>query len=90
MKRTRVHVSGIVQGVCFRAATRRAAADLNLTGWVRNMRDGRVEAIFEGDDAAVKKIVEWCQVGPPAARVDKVILMEEQYMGLFSGFSIKY
>ncbi|NTW77451.1 MAG: acylphosphatase [Syntrophaceae bacterium] len=90
MKRIRVHVSGIVQGVCFRAATRRAAADLNLTGWVRNTRDGRVEAIFEGDDAAVEKMVEWCQVGPPAARVDKVILMEEQYTGGLAGFNIKF
>ncbi len=90
MKRVRVHVSGIVQGVFFRAAARRVAADLNLTGWVRNMRDGGVEAIFEGEDAAVGKMVEWCQAGPPSARVDKVIMMEEQYTGVFSGFSIKY
>ena len=90
MKRIRVHISGLVQGVFFRAATRRAAMDLNLSGWVRNMRDRRVEAIFEGEDAAVEKMVEWCQVGPPAARVDKVIMMEEQYTGDFSGFSIRY
>lgn len=90
MKRVRVHISGLVQGVFFRAATRRTAADLNLTGWVRNIRDGRVEAIFEGEDAAVEKMVEWCQAGPPAARVNKVIMMEEQYTGVFPGFSIKY
>ncbi|MEN6376106.1 MAG: acylphosphatase [Smithella sp.] len=90
MKRVRLHICGLVQGVCFRAATRQIATKLNLTGWVRNMKDRRVEAIFEGEDAAVEKIVEWCQVGPPSARVDKVIMMEEQYTGLFSGFSIKY
>ena len=90
MKRVRVHISGLVQGVCFRAATRQIATELNLTGWVRNMKDRRVEAVFEGDDATVEKIVEWCQVGPPAARVDKVVMMEEQYTGDFPGFSIKF
>ena len=90
MKRVRVQISGLVQGVCFRAATKQVAANLNLTGWVRNTKDRRVEAVFEGDDAAVQKIVDWCQVGPPAARVDKVMAMEEQFTGSFPGFSIKY
>jgi acylphosphatase len=90
MKRFHVYISGIVQGVSFRAATRRAAADLNLTGWVRNREDGCVETVFEGDDAAVEKMLAWCKVGPSAARVDKVIVEEERYSGGFSGFSIKY
>lgn len=90
MKRIRVYVSGIVQGVCFRAATRRAATDLNLAGWVHNIKDGRVEAVFEGKDADVEKMVEWCKIGPPSARVDKVTMVEELYTGGFSGFSIKF
>ncbi|MEQ8153068.1 MAG: acylphosphatase, partial [Smithellaceae bacterium] len=49
MKRVRVQISGLVQGVCFRAATKQVAANLNLTGWVRNTKDRRVEAVFEGD-----------------------------------------
>lgn len=90
MKRIRVYISGLVQGVSFRAATKRAAADLNLNGWVRNMEDGRVEAVFEGADADVKKMLAWCEIGPRTARVENVTAMEEHYTGGFSGFSIKY
>jgi acylphosphatase len=89
MKRIRVIIYGIVQGVFFRAATRRTAADLNLTGWVRNMDDGRVEAILEGEDADVDKMIAWCKVGPPAARVEKVDTAEEHYTGGFHDFTIK-
>ena len=89
MKRMHVYISGYVQGVCFRAATRHAAAELNLTGWVRNMEDGRVEALFEGDDADVGKAVEWCKTGPPSARVEKVSVFEEHASGAFADFSIK-
>jgi acylphosphatase len=90
MKRIRVHISGRVQGVFFRAATRRAAADLNLKGWVRNMDDGRVEALFEGADAAVEKMIAWCKIGPPSAKVEQVELSEEHYTGGFSDFSIRH
>ena len=90
MKRIHVYISGIVQGVFFRAATRRAAMDLNLTGWVRNMDDGRVEAVLEGDDADVEKMIAWFQVGPPSARVENVTTSEEQYTGGFLDFSIKH
>ncbi len=90
MKRIRVYISGVVQGVFFRAATRRAAADLNLTGWVRNMEDGRVEAVFEGGDGEIDKILTWCKIGSPAARVENVATAEEQYTGGFHGFSIKH
>jgi acylphosphatase len=90
MKRTRVIISGVVQGVFFRAATRRAAADLNLTGWVRNMDDGRVEAVLEGEEADVDKMIAWCKVGPPAARVEKIDTAEEHYTGGFHDFSIKH
>jgi acylphosphatase len=90
MKRIHVYISGLVQGVFFRAAARRAAADLNLTGWVRNMDDGRVEAVLEGDDSDVDKMIEWCKTGPPAARIDNVRVSQEHYTGGFSDFSIKH
>ncbi len=90
MKRIRVYISGVVQGVFFRAATRRAATDLNLTGWVRNMEDGRVEAVFEGDDEQIDKMLSWCKIGPPAARVENIAAAEEHYTGGFHGFSIKH
>src|SRR5660398_259520 len=64
MKRMHVIISGRVQGVFFRAATRRAAADFNLTGWVRNMDNGRVEAVLEGEDVEVDKMIAWCKARP--------------------------
>ncbi len=79
-----------MQGVFFRAATERAAIDFNLTGWVRNMADSRVEAVFEGEDENVDKMIAWCHIGPPAARVENVTTKEEQNTGEFRDFSIKY
>ena len=90
MKRIHVYISGLVQGVFFRGATRRVAADLNLTGWVRNMEDGRVEALLEGADDDVDKMIAWCKTGPPAAKVEQVTTAEEHYTGGFSDFSIKH
>lgn len=90
MKRVRVYISGRVQLVGFRFATHRAAIDFHITGWVRNMADGSVEAVFEGDEKSVDKMLEWCHIGPPAARVENVIITEEPYTGEFNGFTIKY
>ncbi|MGP8153137.1 MAG: acylphosphatase [Smithella sp.] len=90
MKRVHVNVSGRVQGVFFRAETQRAAMGFNLTGWVRNMADGRVEALLEGEDKSVNKMLEWCHKGPPAARVENVIVTEEPHTGEFNDFTIKY
>ena len=90
MKGVHVFISGRVQGVFFRAATQRMAKDFNLTGWVRNMVDGRVEAVFEGDDENMDKMLEWCHIGPPAARVEEVLTEEEPYTGEFRDFNIKY
>lgn len=89
MKRVHVYISGRVQGVFFRATTHRAATGFQLTGWVRNMSDGRVEAVFEGNNENVDKILEWCHTGPPAARVEKVIVEEENFIGEFTNFYIK-
>jgi len=90
MKRVHVYISGRVQGVFFRAETQRTAKSFNLAGWVRNMANGRVEAVFEGDDADIDKMFEWCHIGPPAARVEEVLTEEEPYTGEFHDFSIKY
>jgi Acylphosphatases len=90
MKRVHVYVSGRVQGVFFRAETQRAAMSFNLTGWVRNVPDGQVEAVFEGEDENVDKMIAWCHIGPPAARVEKVLTEEEPYTSSFSAFSIKH
>jgi acylphosphatase len=90
MKRIHVYVSGKVQGVFFRAETQRAAINLHLTGWVRNMDDGRVEAVFEGEDRNVDKMLAWCWSGPPFARVEHVAVEEETCSGNYSSFRISY
>lgn len=89
MKRVHVYISGRVQGVFFRATTHRAATGFQLKGWVRNMPDGRVEAVFEGKEENVDKMLDWCHIGPSAARVEKVIAEEETFTGEFTDFHIK-
>ena len=64
MKRVHVYISGRVQGVFFRAETQRTAIYLQLTGWVRNMEDGRVEAVFEGEDGNIDQMLAWCHNRP--------------------------
>jgi len=90
MKRVHTFISGKVQRVCFRAETRRMAEIFNLTGWVRNLPDGRVEAVFEGEDTNVDKMLAWCHYGPPAARVQEVIIDVHTYTGEFRNFNITY
>ena len=70
--RAHVFISGRVQGVSFRYYTYHEALRLGLAGWVRNLRDGRVEAVFEGERAAIDTVLEWCKNGPPAATVDSL------------------
>lgn len=84
----RVVVSGDVQGVFFRDTCRARAADHGVDGWVRNLPDRRVEALFEGDEAAVAKLVEWAHIGPPAAYVQDVRVYDEEPQGL-SGFDVR-
>ena len=71
-KRVQVVISGLVQGVAFRANCQRQASRHGVTGWVRNRWDGSVEALFEGPDEAVKAMIAWCRHGPPAAEVNDV------------------
>ena len=73
----RVRLEGRVQGVGFRYWTERAATDLGLDGWVRNRRDGGVEAVFSGDADVVAEMLERCKQGPPSARVDFVKILDE-------------
>ncbi len=88
MKRVRVLVSGRVQGVFFRATCAARARELGVAGWVRNLPDGRVEAAFEGEDAAVDAMVAWCREGPPYARVEHVEVTPEEPLGE-AGFRIR-
>lgn len=92
MKKVRAHVliDGRVQGVCFRMDTRRAALERNVAGWVRNLPDGSVEAVFEGEEADVKSMLKWCEAGPPLARVGKMDMQWEPYTGGFDGFEITF
>jgi len=81
MKRALVRIYGKVQGVWFRANTKEMADKLGIKGWVRNVPDGSVEAVFEGDDEAVEEIIKWCHHGPPLARVDRVEVSYEEPKG---------
>jgi len=86
--RTRVLVAGRVQGVGFRWAVEDEARDAGVTGWVRNFPDGRLEAIFEGEEESVRRMVGFCRRGPAVARVDDVAIIKEEYTGKFEGFFI--
>ena len=81
VKRARVRIIGFVQGVYFRAEIYERAISLGLSGWVRNVPDGAVEAVFEGEDARVDSLITWCRRGPAAARVDDVIVEWEEPTG---------
>ncbi|SDF77429.1 acylphosphatase [Halorientalis regularis] len=87
--RAHVHVTGKVQGVYYRANTRDTAREQGLDGWVRNLDDGRVEAVFEGPEEDVETLVEWCHDGSPRARVDSVEVEYEEPEGL-GGFEVKW
>lgn len=86
--RKRVVVDGTVQGVFFRASTADTARELGVNGWVRNLFDGRVEAVFEGDSEAVARAVEWTHRGPSRAYVTAVEEYDEEPEGL-EGFAVR-
>jgi acylphosphatase len=89
LARAHLVVSGLVQGVAFRAATADEARRLGLRGWVRNLPDGRVEVEAEGERARVEALVRWCARGPPAARVDGVAATWRPHVGDLAPFSIR-
>jgi len=84
----RILVSGRVQGVAFRAHTAAEARALGLSGWVRNLRDGRVELVAQGPAAAVDALEAWCRVGPSLARVDGIESFEHRQQAGLEGFEI--
>jgi len=88
--RAHVYVSGEVQGVYFRACTHDLAREIGVTGWVRNLYDGRVEAVFEGERERVQKMIDFCRHGPPGANVRGIEVKWENYKGEFSDFSIRW
>ncbi|MGB9716004.1 MAG: acylphosphatase [Thermodesulfovibrionales bacterium] len=92
MEKARAHlfIEGRVQGVFYRAFTRDIAHSLGLNGWVRNLRDGRVEAIFEGEKGLIEKAIKECYTGPPGARVTNIEVNWEEFIGDMKGFSIRY
>ena len=88
--RTCVTIHGRVQGVAFRHYTCLRAQELGVTGWVRNLADGSVEGLFEGNEPAVQALVEWCRSGPPAAMVERLDIRAGIYSGEFDTFAITY
>lgn len=90
VKRAHLVISGRVQGVFFRANTRREALNLGLMGWVRNLPDGRVEVIVEGEEDKVERLIHWCWEGPPLAIVREIDVEWEPPTGEYETFSIRY
>ena len=91
LRQVRVIVTGLVQGVFFRASTEEAAIERGLTGWVRNNPGGTVEASFIGQSKDIDSILKWCRRGPTSARVDKIDITEEPLTeNNLTDFTIKY
>jgi acylphosphatase len=88
--RAHVIVAGRVQGVFFRVETKRQAEKHGVNGWVRNMSDGNVEAVFEGEEENVKQLIEFCQHGPLGAEVTNVNIKWEPYRDEFKRFEVRY
>ena len=88
MKNIRFHllISGRVQGVLFRQGARAKALELGLTGFAKNLIDGKVEIVIEGEKEKIEKFAEWAQRGPGLANVDTIETAEEEYTGEFEGF----
>ncbi|BCR03950.1 acylphosphatase [Desulfuromonas versatilis] len=87
--RATVRIRGVVQGVSFRYYTRQEALRHQLTGWVRNLPNGEVEALFEGRESQIRQVLDWCRQGPPAAQVSEVDVDWEEFRGEFAGFDIR-
>ena len=89
-QRVRLLVSGNVQGVFFRQALKVVAKKNSVSGWVRNLKDRRVEAVFEGDSKSTNSVIEWTRVGPANSRVDNIEVINEEFKNEFSTFDILY
>jgi acylphosphatase len=91
MNNARLHllVSGRVQGVLFRQSARAKALELHLTGWAKNLLDGKVEIVVEGERGKIDEFLVWARQGPLLARVDNVETAEEEYLGEFEDFLVR-
>ena len=88
--RAHIFVAGKVQGVFYRGNTRKQAEKSGVTGWVKNMADGRVEAVFEGEKEKVEEMVNWARKGPIWAKIEALDVIWEDFKGEFKGFEIRY
>jgi acylphosphatase len=88
--RAHIIISGRVQGVFYRAFTRELALTLDLKGWVRNLYDGSVEAVFEGEKKVIEQAIQECHIGPPGSRVTDIKVHWETFVGDQKGFMIRY
>jgi len=88
--RVRLLISGDVQGVFFRANTRDRANELGLKGWAKNLPDGRVECVFEGEKEKVERMIEFCREGPPGSRVENAEIKWEEPKGESGGFEVRF
>lgn len=90
LKRVHIFVTGKVQGVYFRQTLKETAKKNDVSGWVRNLADGRVEAVLEGHDVGVDNVVQWAHAGPTDAKVESVQIQNDDYIGEFSTLDILY
>ncbi len=88
--RVRLRITGRVQGVWYRGATEAEARRLGVDGWVRNLPDGSVEALIEGEPTAVRALADWCRTGPPGARVRDVAASSEPVGDDLTGFRVRH
>lgn len=86
--RVHIFISGKVQGVYYRQNTAQKAQELDIKGWVRNLSDGRVESVMEGNEVNIGKILNWCKQGPADANVTGVQIFNEEYKSEFTTFDI--
>ena len=89
-QRVRLLVSGKVQGVFFRQALKVVAKKNNVSGWVRNLKDRRVEAVLEGDNASINSVIEWTRIGPANSHVDDIEVSNEGFKNEFLTFEVLY
>jgi len=89
-RRVRIFVTGRVQGVFFRQALKVVAKKNLILGWVRNLDDGRVEAVLEGNEENLDRVIEWAHAGPANARVEDVVIRNEKIVGDFTAFDVRY
>ena len=88
--RAHIFVSGRVQGVLFRGCCKKKADKFEVSGWIKNLRDGRVEAVFEGERENVDKMVNWARKGPIWAKIDDFSVIWDNYQAEFKRFEIRY